>query len=87
MGVDTEEVLLKLDRIPISIHCWQGDDVRGFENPDGELTGGIQTSGNYPGPGAKMPRNCAPIWNSLWRKFQAESVSTYTLSILNRLPR
>lgn len=49
MGVDTEEVLLKLDRIPISIHCWQGDDVRGFENPDGELTGGIQTSGNYPG--------------------------------------
>jgi L-rhamnose isomerase len=35
--------------IPISIQCWQGDDVRGFENPNGDLTGGIQTSGNYPG--------------------------------------
>jgi L-rhamnose isomerase len=49
IGVDTEDVLKKLDQIPISIHCWQGDDVRGFENPDAELTGGIQTSGNYPG--------------------------------------
>ena len=48
-GVDTGEVLKTLDEIPISIQCWQGDDVRGFENPDGELTGGIQTSGNYPG--------------------------------------
>lgn len=49
IGVDTESVLLTLDEIPISIQCWQGDDVRGFENPHGELTGGIQTSGNYPG--------------------------------------
>ncbi len=49
IGVDTESVLLRLDEIPISIQCWQGDDVRGFENPDGDLTGGIQTSGNYPG--------------------------------------
>jgi L-rhamnose isomerase len=49
MGVDTDGVLQKLDEVPISIHCWQGDDVRGFENPDGTLTGGIQTSGNYPG--------------------------------------
>jgi L-rhamnose isomerase len=49
VGVDTEHALRKLDQIPISIHCWQGDDVRGFENPEGELTGGIQTTGNYPG--------------------------------------
>jgi L-rhamnose isomerase len=48
-GVETEGVLRALDRVPISIQCWQGDDVRGFENPEGELTGGIQTSGNYPG--------------------------------------
>jgi L-rhamnose isomerase len=48
-GVDTEDALAQLDRIPISLHCWQGDDVRGFENPEGPLTGGIQTSGNYPG--------------------------------------
>jgi L-rhamnose isomerase len=47
--VDTASALKRLDEIPISIHCWQGDDVRGFENPDGDLTGGIQTSGNYPG--------------------------------------
>ena len=49
MGVDTESALRTLDSIPISIQCWQGDDVRGFENPEGALTGGIQTSGNYPG--------------------------------------
>lgn len=47
--VDVEAALQQLDRIPISIHCWQGDDVTGFENPDGELTGGIQATGNYPG--------------------------------------
>jgi L-rhamnose isomerase len=49
LGVDTESALAQLDQIPISLHCWQGDDVRGFENPDGQLTGGIQTTGNYPG--------------------------------------
>jgi len=49
IGVDTDAVLSQLDQIPISIQCWQGDDVRGFENPEGSLTGGIQTSGNYPG--------------------------------------
>jgi len=49
MGVDTEIALGKLDQIPISIQCWQGDDVRGFEDPEANLTGGIQTSGNYPG--------------------------------------
>ena len=49
IAVDTEKVLPQLEQIPISIQCWQGDDVRGFDNPEGELTGGIQTSGNYPG--------------------------------------
>jgi L-rhamnose isomerase len=49
IGVDTEAALARLDRIPISLHCWQGDDVRGFENPQGPLTGGIQATGNYPG--------------------------------------
>ncbi len=48
-GVDTESALETLATIPISIHCWQGDDVGGFENPEGELTGGIQATGNYPG--------------------------------------
>jgi len=49
IGVDVEAALAQLDRIPISMHCWQGDDVRGFENPQGALTGGIQATGNYPG--------------------------------------
>lgn len=48
-GIDTDAVLEKLKNIPISMQCWQGDDVIGFENPDGTLTGGIQTTGNYPG--------------------------------------
>ena len=54
-GISTDEALRILDAIPISLHCWQGDDVRGFENPGGELTGGIQASGNYPGR-ARTPR-------------------------------
>lgn len=49
LGVDVEQAIEKLNNLSISIHCWQADDVMGFENPDGELTGGIQTTGNYPG--------------------------------------
>ena len=49
IGVDCEAAIHAVDEIPISIQCWQGDDVKGFENPEGELTGGIQASGNYPG--------------------------------------
>lgn len=49
LGVDTDTVLKALNSIPISIQCWQGDDVLGFENPNGNLTGGIQTTGNYIG--------------------------------------
>lgn len=48
-GVDVEQALARLDTIPVSMHCWQGDDVRGFENPQGALTGGIQATGSYPG--------------------------------------
>ena len=49
LGVDTEQALDRLDKISISLHCWQGDDVGGFENPGGDLTGGIAATGNYPG--------------------------------------
>ena len=48
VGVDTDAVIAKLKEIPVSLHCWQGDDVIGFDH-DGPLTGGIQTTGNYPG--------------------------------------
>ncbi|MCI8431621.1 MAG: L-rhamnose isomerase [Lachnospiraceae bacterium] len=47
-GVDVEEAMRKLTQTPVSLHCWQGDDVTGFDH-DGPLTGGIQTTGNYPG--------------------------------------
>ena len=47
-GIDTEEVISKLERIPVSVHCWQGDDVIGLDGA-GALSGGIQTTGNYPG--------------------------------------
>jgi len=49
LGVDTEQALTALNKISISLHCWQGDDVGGFENPGGDLTGGIAATGNYPG--------------------------------------
>ncbi|HYV39084.1 MAG TPA: L-rhamnose isomerase [Gemmataceae bacterium] len=49
VGVDTDRALDILRRIPISLHCWQGDDVGGFENDHGLTGGGIQATGNYPG--------------------------------------
>jgi len=50
LGVDTEAAMEKLLQIAVSLHCWQGDDVGGFETPDAELSGGgIQATGNYPG--------------------------------------
>lgn len=49
LGVDTEAALERLKHIPISIHCWQGDDVGGFENPDGQLGSGLAVTGNHPG--------------------------------------
>ena len=53
LGVDTDAAIEVLPRIPISLHCWQGDDLGGFENPDAALSGGILATGNYPG----KPRN------------------------------
>ncbi len=47
-GVDTEKAMEILSSVPVAIHCWQGDDVNGFDSV-GPLTGGIQTTGNYPG--------------------------------------
>lgn len=47
-GIDTEAAIAKLERIPVSVHCWQGDDVIGLDG-GGALSGGIQTTGNYPG--------------------------------------
>jgi L-rhamnose isomerase len=49
LGVDTEQAISKLEKVSISLHCWQGDDVSGFENSGNNLSGGIATTGNYPG--------------------------------------
>src|SRR5215467_10919040 len=49
LGVNTDHALEKLATIPISIHCWQGDDVAGFENAGQELGAGLAVTGNYPG--------------------------------------
>ena len=49
VGVDVNKALEDLKKISLSLHCWQADDVAGFENPDGQLSGGIQATGNYPG--------------------------------------
>lgn len=57
VGVDVENALKTMERLPVSMHCWQGDDVAGFENPEGSLTGGIQATGNYPG----KARNAAEL--------------------------
>ena len=48
-GISVDDALKKLKRIPISIHCWQGDDIAGFEVNRNELSGGIDVTGNYPG--------------------------------------
>ena len=49
LGVDTDKALDQLAALPISIHCWQGDDVGGFERAGQELGGGLAVTGNYPG--------------------------------------
>src|SRR4051794_38518447 len=49
VGVDTERALEALGNIALSLHCWQGDDVGGFESSGAKLGGGIAATGNYPG--------------------------------------
>ena len=56
LGVDTDAALDKLEQVPVSLHCWQGDDVRGFEVHDTTVTGGgIMSTGNYAGPATDAP--------------------------------
>jgi L-rhamnose isomerase len=49
LGVDIKKAIARLEKISISLQCWQGDDVSGFENPGGALGGGLAATGNYPG--------------------------------------
>ena len=61
LGIDVDKAVEQLDKLSISLHCWQADDVSGFENGDGELTGGIQATGNYPGKARSMAELRADI--------------------------
>jgi L-rhamnose isomerase len=61
LNVDTEKALSELEKIAISLHCWQGDDVGGFESPDSALGGGLAVTGNYPG----KARNAAELRQDL----------------------
>ena len=63
-GVDTETALARLSHIPVSVHCWQGDDVIGFDGA-ASLSGGIQTTGNYPG----RARNKEELFDDIRRAF------------------
>ena len=49
LGIDTDAAIQRLKTVPVALHCWQGDDVGGFDQKEKALTGGIQTTGNYPG--------------------------------------
>ncbi len=64
VGVDTDAALEALKKIPVSMHCWQGDDVVGFDGA-GSLSGGIQTTGNYPGKAASPEELMADIDKAL----------------------
>src|SRR3954466_14258115 len=65
LGVDTDQALAALGNIALSLHCWQGDDVGGFESPDAALGGGLAATGNYPG----KARNADQLRGDLDRAF------------------
>lgn len=64
VGVDTDAALERLQGVSLSLHCWQADDVTGFESRGGELSGGIQATGNYPAKPATSG-SCAPTSSRL----------------------
>jgi L-rhamnose isomerase len=66
IGVDVETAMNRLDDFPISLHCWQADDVGGFETPDSTLSGGgIQATGNYPGKATSIPEHRMDLEKSM----------------------
>ena len=76
LGVDTEKALKAFAHVSISIHCWQGDDLGGFESADAELGGGLAVTGNYPGKARTPLTSCARTSRRLSRSSPANIVST-----------
>src|SRR5688500_1569848 len=64
-GVDTDRALATLRTIPISLHCWQGDDVTGFEQTNSTLGGGLAVTGNHPGKARTPDDLCADLDKAL----------------------
>jgi L-rhamnose isomerase len=62
VGIDVEEALRQLDRLPVSMHCWQGDDVAGFENPEGASPAVSRRPATIRARHVTL-RSCAPIWS------------------------
>ena len=82
IGINTDNALERLQNIKISVHCWQGDDVRGFLTPDGELTGDIMSTGNYPArPTAFALR---ALWGCLRRPDAGRRASLHVRGICDR---
>ncbi len=83
-GVDTDRVLETMDTVPISVHCWQIDDLSGFENPDGEMTGGIAATGNAGG----KPASKEAYFNQLSEAIKlipgAKKVATHAVYLENK---
>ncbi|MCF0159311.1 MAG: L-rhamnose isomerase [Bacteroidaceae bacterium] len=65
LGVDTEKALQQLQDFHLSMHCWQADDVKGFEIQAGDLSGGIQSTGNYPGAARNMDELRADVLKAM----------------------
>lgn len=74
IGVDTEKVIAQMQDFHLSMHCWQADDVTGFEAREGGLTGGIQVNGNYPGK-ARNIMNCVTTFSMPCRSSPASTAS------------
>ncbi|MDR2499407.1 MAG: L-rhamnose isomerase [Tannerellaceae bacterium] len=65
VGVNTNDAIDKLEQLSLSLHCWQADDVGGFESSGGELSGGIQVTGNYPGKARNIVELRADVLEAL----------------------
>ena len=76
LGVDTAKALQQLADIPISIHCWQGDDVGGFENAGQQLGGGLAVTGNTTPAKPARRTNCGRTSSRPFRPFPAATAST-----------